>query len=67
MAKHPQLQEVREGMAIKKHCCAPELPVPTTSHTAALLPAPWGRDKALCFHRLLPQHHVLALLFPTTA
>lgn len=37
MAKHPQLQEAREGMAIKIHCCAPELPVPTTSHTAALL------------------------------
>lgn len=64
MAKYPGLQEVREGMAIKKHHCAPELLVPTTSHTAAMLPAPRGGDKALCFHRLLPQHHVRALLSP---
>lgn len=63
-SQHPRLQEAREGMVTKKHCCAPKLLVPTTSHTSALLPALWGGDKALCFHKLLPQRHVLAPLSP---
>lgn len=64
MATHPRLQQVREGTATKKQYCAPKLLVPTTSHTAVLLPVPWGGDKALSFHRLPLLHHVLALLFP---
>lgn len=43
-----------------KSISAPELLVPTTSHTAALLPAPWGRGQS----PVLPQHRVLAPLSP---